>query len=449
MNIHINAILSDKFTSRFFRVRKIALSLLLGCVICAFPLAGFCEKENAKVDKMPNRPMNVQRKASPEDILIVQLADNADREKFDQALSELKGTYLRTIEAGPTLKFLLIQAEPGQAAEMEKRLKKSKDVTSVECNRRGSIGWTGPPSGIPSGPPTDPLYGTQWNLGFVAYPQARMLGNFAAPNQTVYMYFLDTGATTEGMELGLFSQQRDFTDPTNNPNGVNEWLHDTGTHGTMVTSVTSTTNNGIDLAGAANFSGNRVHFLMCRISKDGQNNSLLNIVAALSYIANNQLPPGPINISAEENLPYFYNANPIIQQLGKVLKQEGQFVIFAAGNKSVADSSPDGSCRRVASISENGRRSTFSNYGAFNCAAPGNNIPVMNGWVTGVASGTSFAAPLWCAAIADVMPCIPEAFRTAAEADYLIRVNAIHTADGYLVPNIALAIDAASTLYKY
>jgi hypothetical protein len=92
-------------------------------------------QSNAQVNKL-------QRPISPPDLLIVELKNGADRQKFDDLLQEVHGTYVRTINCGPRLQFLVIQAEPGKANEVQKKLSENKDIAVVERNHTYRINDT-------------------------------------------------------------------------------------------------------------------------------------------------------------------------------------------------------------------------------------------------------------------------------------------------------------------
>jgi hypothetical protein len=92
-------------------------------------------------------------------------------------------------------------------------------------------------------------------------------------------------------------------------------------------------------------------------------------------------------------------------------------------------------------------RASFSNYGPFQGAAPGDQVPIYVPGSIGqyFGSGTSFAAPRWCAAIAAVMAALPPNLRTAPNADAIVFATATNTAEGYKVPNMQAAIQMAAS----
>src|SRR6516225_8517529 len=85
---------------------------LVVLMLVAVQTAAYCQNESAVKASKP--PAN----SSPHDLLIVELAPNADRDEFDQLLQEVSGKVINTMSAGPSLKFLVVQSEPGKVAEI-------------------------------------------------------------------------------------------------------------------------------------------------------------------------------------------------------------------------------------------------------------------------------------------------------------------------------------------
>jgi len=477
------------------RLATVFLSFILTC------LFSFSVRANeSSPGKSVHAPLTSS--PSPSDVLIVQLADGAEKEKFKQLLEEVNGKVVDVISAGTSLKFFIVQTEPGKASTVEKRFQNSKEVKSVERNRTYTINdWSNglnqgtiaqvpsgtvyanhagriklpvfryrpikfklrpPQKGIPvytpaaappppaappkiSGIPDDPFFSAQWDLSFMQYSGARLSGK--PTGNAVVMYFLDTGITGFPGETASGVVQYDFSNPVS-PTGAQEGLHDSGFHGTATSSVAATTDNLVGYSGMANFEGNRCIVVMCRISQDGQSASTVSILSALSFICNNQIyGPGPVNLSFGSPPPNTLNADPNIQSLAQVLTQKGSLLVLAAGNDGVTDSSPEQFARRVAAIGSNGILASFSETGPFFAAAPGVNVPVYTPSgpsVETLGSGTSFAAPRWCAAIADVMGVLSPAHRVATYADHFVTITAIITAQGWKVPNLQAAVQAAA-----
>jgi hypothetical protein len=284
-------------------------------------------------------------------------------------------------------------------------------------------------------------------MGFMQFSQARV-ANAAKFNTPASIIFLDTGINIIPNELGPAAVQYNFSDPVN-PTGAQESPFDTGYHGTTTGSVTATTDNNTLLAGMANFEGNRCFLMEYRITSVGSyTGNEYNILVALNSIYNNEsLPPVPIVVSYNSAPPYSLNADPMMQQVAQLLMQRGFLVILPSGNNTANDTSPELYIRRVAGIDQNGTLASFSNYGPFKAAAPAANVYVdctLYANDLGVSNGTSVAAPRWAAAILDVMAALPPSKRTAVYADQILFQTAIITSDGWYVPNLQAAMQAAA-----
>jgi hypothetical protein len=113
---------------------KLAAALLpLG----AFFIPAFCQQTSFHLQE--NKQFTNKLKASREDILIVQLRQDANEQEFDQLLQQVHGQFLRTIEVGPNLKFQVVLTEPGQASTVQKRLSANNEIAQVQRNAIYSI----------------------------------------------------------------------------------------------------------------------------------------------------------------------------------------------------------------------------------------------------------------------------------------------------------------------
>jgi len=186
---------------------------------------------------------------------------------------------------------------------------------------------------------------------------------------------------------------------------------------------------------------------MFRISSDGSSASTVSILAALSQLAGNPyFLPGPVNLSFGSPPPNTLNADPSIQSVAQQLQARGCLLVLAAGNDGVADNSPELYARRVGAVNADGSRAYFSEYGPFFAGAPGVQVPTYTPASTGAeafGSGTSFAAPRWCAAIADVMGVLSPGARTAVYADQIVHQTGTSTSSGFVIPNVSAALNAA------
>jgi hypothetical protein len=116
--------------------KRRAITLLAAAMFSAGQLSADCQVTNGQPTQGgPNNQATTAKKpAAPEDILIVQLKDGADRDEFNKLMEESHGKVINTIDAGK-LKLLVIEAERGKAAELEKRFLKSKEVAIVRRNQ--------------------------------------------------------------------------------------------------------------------------------------------------------------------------------------------------------------------------------------------------------------------------------------------------------------------------
>ena len=451
-------------------LKKIAS--LTGAV--AILLASSCRvteaNEVAAVQKQAASATKRETRGIPSDRLIVQLTKDADQEKFSDLLNEVHGTLIKTLEFGPGVSFLIIQTEPGTVAAVEEQFRKDRDIRSVERNvicqtsdlaipehellRSARVGHLHKSishlhGGKHALPPNDPLFPVEWDLQMLNYPAARtsQVGQ-ATASVLVPMYFCDTGVDYQPPEIGVGAMQFNCFDPPNST-GVQEYLFDSGSHGSGTTAVTAATDNKIGLSGAANFESNRIELVMCRITNGGINTATVEgILTGLNFIyLASWLTPGPINVSVQSAPPNTLNSLLSIQTAAQQLRQKGFLVVLAAGNSAAYDSSPELYARRVLALSGNGMRASFSNYGPFQGAAPGDQVPIyVPGSVAELfGSGTSFAAPRWCAAVAVVMAALPPNFRTAPIADAIVFATATNTAEGYKVPDMQAAIPSAAS----
>jgi subtilisin family serine protease len=384
-------------------------------------------------------PGSAIKKANPSDLFMVELKGNADRDSFDSALKDMHGTLVDTIKMGP-LTILVVQAEPGTAAETQKKLSSSNEVKAVQRNTTYRLNQA----------PDDVLFSTQWDLTFMQYANARPLG--LNNNGLVFMYFLDTGFNPTFGETTPLVRQYDFSRPWF-PSGDLETPHDSGFHGTSTATVLCDTDNFFGFAGMSNWEGQRTSLTELRISQDGETANGLNIVYALQFLygqfAAGGFPAGPVNLSFGQSPPFTLNAAPLIQDIAQLLQQQGSLLVLAAGNDGVEDPSAELFARRVASISQDGQLSSFSEFGPFNAAAPGDMVPCyepMNGAQGGLPvfiSGTSFAAPRWCSAIVNVMAALPASKRNAHYADQIVIDTGTVTNQKWIVPNLLAALQLA------
>jgi hypothetical protein len=411
--------------------------LALFCSLALVPVAsaGFCQQMPAPAGSTTtDGSADPEEVAYSDDLLVVQLKDGTDRDKFDETLQEVHGTVYKTLNAGPSLQFLLIQCEKGKAADVERKLSRDKNVKSVERNLRFSHSFH----------PNDPVFPYQWDWRADDDGQVRndprLLGLI---RQAGVFYELDSGCTNFPGELADHCTQ--ISAFTLTPEAVHD-VDSKDSHGTAVASISATTNNGVGIAGVCNLrDGNDIYLYIYRITKpsSGGSTTLTAILSALTDAAKRTLPPGPINLSyGNSSGPSLYSL-PSIQAIGQQLETTGKKLIVASGNSSANDPAPEMPSedapyvRRVSAIGQGGNLAFYSNFGPFHAAAPGSHLPMYTR--TGEISayyGTSFAAPRWAGYIMLLMQC---GVRTAHEADRIIYQTANVNSQGWRSPNIRAA----------
>lgn len=379
-----------------------------------------------------------QPETKPEEVFVVQLKSNADRQEFDSLVKDMNGKLIDTLSFGQN-ELLIIASESGHALETGKKLSASKEVARVQRNEIYR----------PHQVPNDQLFSTEWDLNFMKYAQARGLGSGAFT--PLIFYVIDTGLTPIGNELAQTALQFDFSDPVK-PTGRRESLIDQFGHGTAVSQVACATDNILGFAGMANFTPvQRVSIVSCRITKRLQGTaSLVSILTAINFcykqMAFGAMPIGPVNLSFGSAPPNTLNADPMIQMSAFALRQVGGLLVLSAGNDGQEDNSPELFARRVGAIDQSGNIADFSDTGPFFAYAPGVQVPVYIPYsyiLPFFANGTSFASPRWCGAILLVMGALPPHLRTATYADQIVFNTATVTSQGVRVPNLLKALQAA------
>jgi len=388
------------------------------------------------------------------DLFMVSLKKDAEQDKFQQFLKENNSKVIDTVKCGST-EILVVQAEPGKADDMQKKLKTNKEIGFAQRNETYHL----------QSIPNDPFFPAQWDLAFMLYIEGRNLG--VKVNNPVNMYFCDTGVNPVILEYPNKVIQYDLSNPWHEK-PKQEPPHDSGGHGTATSTVLCTTDNSLGLAGLANWEGNRVGFIELRITKDGESSEGISILYALAYIygqiQTGRVPPGPVNLSfgsvRSSSTDLTLNASPVLQALAGELRSVGSLLVLAAGNDGLVDTSPEANARRVAAIQQDGTIASFSTFGYFGGAAPGVQVPVYTGnfgqFGAQLEDGTSFAAPHWAAAVADVMAALPQGKNSASIADNIVYGTATvlpgpTLPDGSImqmhVPNLNLALQAAASYH--
>jgi hypothetical protein len=408
------------------------IALVMSLLFSALPTVGRA-KESTTAPNVPTTSAQptVQQPVSQEDIVIVRLKDGADREKFDEALDEVHGKVLRTVSVGKELTFLYVQVEHGQAAKVEEKLSKNKDVSLAERNRIYHLPQIRPSSdsnAIASaesvsaqakkppkkskktkkqkkkkkkkkntGPsnalvpmPNDPKF--SWEVDAAQEKFTGMRAEDTTYGNFVNYCSIDSGSTNLSPEFTVTTQYN-YVDPASPAFGSTETPFDVvvgwdAYHGTGTLSVAaSCTNNGVGIAGLGNDDGQHCNIYVFRqfgLPNESPGGSTAGIVAALAFIANN-LSPAVINLSMNSYPPYTLNNDPSFRQVAGVLYQKGSMIYNAAGNGQYNtetnpgledDSPPQNGIVRVAAVDESGTLTSWSNWGPqVTAAGLGKNCP--------------------------------------------------------------------------
>ena len=269
------------------------------------------------------------------------------------------------------------------------------------------------PETISGGTPNDPGYGQQW--GFPAI-SAAAAWEIETGHTSVVVAIEDGGVDYSHPDLdgnmwantgeipgnGVDDDNNGYVDDYYGYNfGNDNGSIPADSHGTHVGgTVAAETNNGLGVAGTAGGSGSNDGVRLMSLSVFGSNNQQGGFDEAFIYaadmgaaISQNSWGGGGQSNAMENAIDYF-RAN------GGGSVMNGGLVVFAAGNdnSSSASSGYPGSyesCLSVASLTDTGARSSFSNYGSWvDIAAPGSAIysTYPSGAYNSI-SGTSMACP--------------------------------------------------------
>ena len=372
---------------------------------------------------------------APEDLLVVQLKQGADKDDFNSAVKDINGAVVNTISMG-NIEFQIVAAEHGKAAQALQSLSGNSDVASAEFNHIYHVLST----------PNDPQFAAQWDLNFMKYSQAR--NNGAGGGAPTFIYICDTGLQPVGFELGQIAKQYNMSDPIK-PTRDEEKPFDGFGHGTAVATVACSTDNLLGFAGQTNFEGNRTQIVMCRVTQFGQGSTgLVNLISACQFcwgrMVSGSMPRGPVNMSFGSSAGNSLKSSPAIQQVAAGLRQVGSVLVLASGNDGGFDPSPELYARRVGAIQQDGTLAPFSDFGNFVTAAPGVQVPVYIPYVYILPffdDGTSFAAPRWCGTICMCLGAMSN--KDASVADHIVFDTATVTSQGQRVPNMAAALQEA------
>lgn len=243
--------------------------------------------------------------------------------------------------------------------------------------------------------PNDPYYPSMWNLSRIEVEKA---WNQAHVDGKVTIAVIDTGVDYQHEDLrDVVIKGKNFISNDNNP------MDDQG-HGTHVAGIAAaTTNNGIGISGAT-WGAKILAIKAC--DKNGDC-STANVSKAIQYAVDNNAKIVNVSIAGSGS------CNGTYTDVLRYAAKKGAMVVVAAGNGNNGDgigvnvesqipASCDGSVA-VGSITADGRRSGFSNFGSkVEVSAPGGAGPcTMESCIISTSinnsyslrSGTSMAAP--------------------------------------------------------
>lgn len=282
------------------------------------------------------------------------------------------------------------------------RIKKDPNVLYAEPNYLGHFEETVPQ------PPNDPTYASQWWLPAVGDRTMWALGRGSG----VVVAVIDTGVdlTHPDLAANLLGTGKNYGDAIDGNASPQDLLG----HGTRVAGIIAAgQNNGIGVSGLAP----EAKILPIKINPGGQDIfDSAGLATAIDYAVSQGAKI--INLSLTVD-----NQTQTVRDALQAALNAGVAVVAAAGNAGGAVEFPAtmAGVIGVAATDQSGRLASFSNFGPeVALAAPGTSIvsTLLGGGYGLGADGTSFAAPIVSAALADVVSINPT-LPSSAFAQYL------------------------------
>jgi hypothetical protein len=365
----------------------------------------------------------VQKQPATDGFLVV-LANHADRSKAINDISvEAAGQTVRDMHLdSQDLSVLHVRGPQGQQAQTQAKLlsmmQTHPEIKSVSLNHMAyslnhhSGGSSPPPSSQTSKLPNDPELLEQWPLAAMRWPAAAAtFTGFQRQPATITILSSGTTPVATNGELGSASFEHQFNATGATVRSIVPMQVGNGgdAEGDIDSSITAcVTNNNTLMAGAANFGVKAPCLITMLQITTGDTVPVSNIINGLIWAGNNQKTRGgrgPINVSYGfpfGQAPLWSDLN--IQTIATALLNQGDICVIAAGDsEGTYLFNPPGNVV-VVQGTDNANR-YFSNYENTivndPAGAPGAPQPaVINGQFTEDFYGSSFSAPLWCAAIA-------------------------------------------------
>lgn len=372
--------------------------------------------------------------------LIVSTKAKAKVDEVRLKLSELGYSVLREIpfSAG---KFTIfhVRMNSGDVAAALKQISKVKGVNTVERN------FSSGTQAAKFCTPNDPDFPSQYGLQSVRWADARCTLKLLGINQraTPRLTIIDSGVN----RINAGDEMTDVVqfNFVGGVNGIAEAPYDTGVHGTAVCGVASArTDNSTFISGVASHNL-PLKIVSCRCSNDGSTYATMDVIQAMSWCMDNQAlrgGPGVINVSLNSfGLPK-YNGSPVIQEIAREGRKQGDLIVNASANEALEDPSPEKYMRRIAALDENNELWDKSNYGPFKGASPGVLITTFDSPSSiAFGSGTSFASQFWAGAISLLMSLNPRLNAVKADAIVYRTAYSVQTVQGeFKVPDINRAV---------
>lgn len=394
----------------------------------------------SKIEVRPSRPVG-KSDHLPETLLVL-LKGDADREEVATLIRETKGTVVSTIGEGP-MTTLVIQTEPGQLAETEKKFAGTSNFSAMQRS------FTSVSQATPPEKPDDPYFSSQWYLGAIKIPGAWK----SSTGRKVTIAILDTGCQASNTDIaGRVYQGLDYTaNKTPVPFTGNTDGDDKESHGTCVATIAAaTTNNKSGTAGIAC----EAYIYPMKIASRAKDGTIelteQNLINAIYQCGNKGIRVCNVSFASKSAATSMANKelHPVLHAWLKWYHERNGIAIFAAGNNGEYDKSElSPNMVMVSCTDSRSKRTKYSNYGK--CiwfTAPGEVI-VCSNKRNSIAhmSGTSYAAPQIAALAAMIIAKNPNMM--SADVEKVMINNCINIKDskwnvefGYGMPDATRAL---------
>jgi hypothetical protein len=334
--------------------------------------------------------------------------------------------------------YSILQVQP-QAGQRESTL---NQINSMKNNHGElvSVGRNYLAHKLATYTPNDTYFSQQWPLTSMTWPggYSQVVKGNVTFEHKAHITILADGCDplwTNG-ELGPHINQLNATNPNITPyedNPPHGSANTGGGEGDIDCSITGAkTNNDYVMAGTATFGMGEPYkhaYIVMLQMTTGDSVATANILNALVWCINHQDVrggQGPVNISYGTDFPNVpLWSDPNIQALGATLRNQGDVIVMSCGDTPGTYSSSQYPMGTVLVVQGTTKNNTFfssllSQLSGDPLAAPGAFQPSIFGGVynSNEYAGTSFSAPFYSSAIADVIAINPSL--TALQAAHLV-----------------------------